>query len=91
MVNSKQIYANQIVTTLFLQLKDVLFFIMLFSIFLFSFGVAIQSLVYPHNEFSFTILYEALHSPFFDMLGNTLTLERVGGALKYFGFVYLIK
>ena len=36
------------------------------------------------------MLYEALHSPFFDMLGNTLTLERVGGDLKSFLYFLII-
>ena len=41
--------------------------------------MAIQSLIYPDNEFSWANLYDALFSPFFDMLGNMLSIDRVSG------------
>jgi hypothetical protein len=67
-----------------LQLKDLFFFMGLFMIFLLSFGVALQSLVYPDDEISWDIVHDALYSPFFDMLGNTLTLDRVAGCMHTF-------
>jgi hypothetical protein len=55
----------------------------LFPIFLLSFGVAIQSLVYPDDEFSLGRLSEVVYAPFFDMLGAMLTLNIVAGWMHF--------
>jgi hypothetical protein len=64
-------------------MTDVLLLIILILILLVSFGVAIQSLLYPERELSTAMMREALYSPFFDMFGSMLTLERLAGNISY--------
>ena len=71
-----------------LQLKDVAFFLSILMIFILAFGVAMQALLYPYNDFSFLMLRDAVYTPFFQMFGE-LFIERVEGengscSLEYF-------
>lgn len=65
---------------LFLQLTDLMFFLLILLVFILSFGVAYQANLYPNAPQQWTVLKDVLYHPYWQMYGE-LFLENKEGAL----------
>ena len=68
--------------SIFWQLKDVLFFLIILVIFILAFGIAMQALLHPNENFSYETLKGAVYLPYFQVFGE-LFLDRVEGLLIF--------
>lgn len=59
-------------------MKDIFVFSSVFIVFLFAYGTAAQSLLYPNYELNSTLLKQIVYQPYFQMYGE-LNLEEVEG------------
>lgn len=66
------------VCVILFQLTDLLFFISLLVVFLISYGIAAQSLLYPNATLSWNILRDVLYMPYFNIYGE-FNLDEVRG------------
>jgi hypothetical protein len=62
------------------QIHDVSAFVGVFVVFLFSYGIAVQAILFPFQEPSWQMLINVVYQPFFHIYGQ-LFLEHYGNVL----------
>ena len=65
----------------FLQLTDLLFFICILLVFIFSYGVVAQALRFPQANASWSLLVDVVYMPYWQMYGE-LFLEDLQGQIS---------
>ena len=63
---------------LWLQVTDLMFFLLLLAVFVLAYGVAQQSLLDPNSTKSWSILLGVVHDPYFSIYGD-FNLEKLEG------------
>jgi len=59
-------------------MTDLAFFLLLFAVFLLSYGIAAQALMYPNSAPTWDVLVNVLYDPYFNIYGN-MNLEELQG------------
>ncbi|CAH1783086.1 unnamed protein product [Owenia fusiformis] len=72
-------YFGPLLIMILRMLKEVVYFLMVLSVFLVGYGVASQALMYPRRKPSWEVFKHILYFPFWNLLGE-LNLDEVGGA-----------
>ena len=57
---------------------DLMFFVLIFGVFLLSYGVAAQSLLYPNSEPTWQVLTKIVYQPYFTLFGQFNLEELLG-------------
>lgn len=66
---------------LFLQMKDVFFFLFFLSVWLIAYGVATQALLHPNDPRIDWVFRRALYRPYLHIFGQ-IPLEEIDGTLR---------
>ena len=63
-------YIGPKVEMIYRMLKDLIFFLLIFAVFMFAYGIAAQSLLYPNAEPSWNVLFKIVYRPYFAIFGQ---------------------
>ena len=73
----------------FLQLIDMLFFILILLVFVVAYGIALQAMLYPNSDFGIALIEDVFKKAYWQIYGELFLEEIEGEILRHLIYIIL--